>query len=85
MSTGTGFPCCLARCELAREGFTTGASKRNFAGYGDKVTLGPAIDEAGKALLTDPQTSGGLLVSCAPEAVDEVCASSLRTGSATPR
>jgi selenide, water dikinase len=58
--------------QLAREGFTTGASKRNFAGYGDKVTLGPAIDEAGKALLTDPQTSGGLLVSCAPETVDEV-------------
>jgi selenide,water dikinase len=60
--------------ELAREGFTTGASKRNFAGYGDKVTLGPGIDEAGKALLTDPQTSGGLLVSCAPDAVDEVLA-----------
>jgi len=60
--------------ELAREGFTTGASKRNFTGYGDKVTLGPAIDEARKALLTDPQTSGGLLVSCAPDAVDEVLA-----------
>lgn len=60
--------------ELAREGFTTGASKRNFAGYGDKVTLGPGIDEAGKALLTDPQTSGGLLVSCAPDAVEEVLA-----------
>ena len=27
-----------------------------------------------KALLTDPQTSGGLLVACAPEAVDEVLA-----------
>ena len=60
--------------ELAREGFTTGASKRNFAGYGEKVALGPAIDEAGKALLTDPQTSGGLLVSCAPDSVDEVMA-----------
>ena len=58
--------------ELAREGFTTGASKRNFAGYGDKVSLSPSIDEAGKALLTDPQTSGGLLVSCRPDTVDEV-------------
>jgi selenide,water dikinase len=58
--------------ELAREGFTTGASKRNFAGYGDKVAFPPSIDDAGKALLTDPQTSGGLLVSCAPEAVPEV-------------
>ena len=65
-------PALPGAIELAREGFTTGASKRNFTGYGDKVTLGPAIDEAGKALLTDPQTSGGLLVSCAPEAVDEV-------------
>jgi selenide,water dikinase len=60
--------------ELAREGFTTGASKRNFAGYGDRISLSPSIDEAGKALLTDPQTSGGLLVSCAPESVDEVLA-----------
>jgi selenide, water dikinase len=57
---------------LAREGFTTGASKRNFAGYGDKIKLSPGIDEAGKALLTDPQTSGGLLVSCRPNTVDEV-------------
>ncbi len=32
----------------------------------------PSIDDAGKALLTDPQTSGGLLVACAPEAVEEV-------------
>ena len=60
--------------ELAREGFTTGASKRNFAGYGDRISLSPSIDEAGKALLTDPQTSGGLLVSCAPDSVDEVLA-----------
>ena len=58
--------------DLAREGFTTGASKRNFAGYGDRVALSPSIDEAGKALLTDPQTSGGLLVSCTPDSVDEV-------------
>ena len=60
--------------ELAREGFTTGASGRNFAGYGSKVTLGDSIDEAGKALLTDPQTSGGLLVSCSADVVDEVLA-----------
>ncbi len=58
--------------ELAREGFSTGASGRNFAGYGARVCLDASIDEAGKALLTDPQTSGGLLVACAPEAVDEV-------------
>jgi len=58
--------------DLAREGFTTGASKRNFAGYGDKVSLAASIDEAGKALLTDPQTSGGLLVACRPDTVAHV-------------
>ena len=58
--------------DLAREGFTTGASKRNFTSYGDKASLGASIDDAGKALLTDPQTSGGLLVSCTPDAVPEV-------------
>ncbi len=58
--------------ELAREGCFTGASGRNFAGYGAKVTLGAGIDDAGQALLTDPQTSGGLLVACAPDTVDEV-------------
>jgi selenide,water dikinase len=60
--------------DLARSGFLTGASGRNFAGYGDKVVLAPAIDDAAKALLTDPQTSGGLLVSCTPDSVAEVLA-----------
>ena len=58
--------------ELAREGLFTGASGRNWAGYGHDVTLGPAIGDAEHALLTDPQTSGGLLVSCSPDAVAAV-------------
>ncbi len=58
--------------ELAREGFITGASSRNWAGYGTDVDLGAGIGEAEQALLTDPQTSGGLLVACAPEAVADV-------------
>ncbi|MDX2220136.1 MAG: selenide, water dikinase SelD [Burkholderiales bacterium] len=53
--------------ELAAEGMVTGASARNWAGYGDSVTLAPGLGEAQRALLTDPQTSGGLLVACAPE------------------
>ena len=36
--------------------------------------LPAALPPAARALLTDPQTSGGLLVSCAPESVDEVLA-----------
>ena len=60
--------------DLAGAGLVTGASARNWAGYGDDVELAPAIDDAQKALLTDPQTSGGLLVACAPEAVADVLA-----------
>ena len=57
--------------DLAEAGFVTGASARNWDGFGAQVRLaGPsAVDQA---LLTDPQTSGGLLVSCAPEALGAV-------------
>ena len=57
---------------LAEQGFVTGASARNWESYGKDVVLHEAITSAQKALLTDPQTSGGLLVSCAPEAVADV-------------
>jgi selenide,water dikinase len=58
--------------EFAREGILTGASGRNWAGYGARVKLGAALGEAERAVLTDPQTSGGLLVACAPESCDEI-------------
>ena len=58
--------------ELAAGGFVTGASRRNFDAYRDEVSLGPQIGERERALLTDPQTSGGLLVACAPEATERV-------------
>ncbi|MDR2016610.1 MAG: selenide, water dikinase SelD [Burkholderiales bacterium] len=57
---------------FAREGIVTGASGRNWASYGRSVQLASGITPWQQALLTDPQTSGGLLVSCAPEAGDEV-------------
>ncbi|MFN7277136.1 MAG: selenide, water dikinase SelD, partial [Betaproteobacteria bacterium] len=56
---------------LAAEGFITGASRRNWAGYGDLVDEA-GMDETTRWLLCDPQTSGGLLVSCAPDAVQAV-------------
>ncbi len=63
----------LPRVEtMAAEGFITGASARNWASYGKEVALAAAITPAQKALLTDPQTSGGLLVACSPEAAEEV-------------
>jgi selenide, water dikinase len=65
---------------MVAEGFVTGASGRNWASYGRDVELGPNITPADKALLTDPQTSGGLLVSCAREAVPEVLSIFRRDG-----
>jgi selenide,water dikinase len=60
--------------DLVQSGHVTGASGRNWAGYGSDVALPQNFPEEERALLTDPQTSGGLLVSCAPEALDEVLA-----------
>ena len=52
---------------FARQGFVTGASKRNWASYGESVILPADLEEWQRHLLTDPQTSGGLLVACDPE------------------
>ncbi|WP_353156606.1 selenide, water dikinase SelD [Herminiimonas fonticola] len=60
--------------QLAEQGCITGASGRNWQGYGHEVTLAPSINPVQQALLTDPQTAGGLLVSCAPDAVEQVLA-----------
>jgi selenide,water dikinase len=60
--------------ELASQGMVTGASGRNWAGYGHEVALPASFDPVDQALLSDPQTSGGLLVACAPEAVAQVLA-----------
>jgi len=57
---------------MAADGFVTGASGRNWAGYGKDVTLDALLPKVAQDLLSDPQTSGGLLVSCAPDSVDEV-------------
>lgn len=57
----------LAQAEkLAQEGHVTGASHRNWASYGESVVLPEGIPDWRRHLLTDPQTSGGLLVACAP-------------------
>jgi selenide,water dikinase len=66
--------------ELATQGFITGASARNWSGYGAEVVLQSTFAAEDKALLSDPQTSGGLLVSCSPSSVDEVLAAFRRHG-----
>jgi len=58
--------------ELARAGYLTGASERNWASYGDEVRLAPQLSDTEQALLCDPQTSGGLLVACHPDALGSV-------------
>ena len=59
---------------LAEQGCITGASGRNWEAYGHDVVLDQTITPVQRALLTDPQTSGGLLVACDPASVDEVLA-----------
>jgi len=69
-----GVPLIEGAEALAREGFITGASGRNWAGYGADVRLDAALPSVARDLATDPQTSGGLLVSCRPDTVDAVLA-----------
>ncbi|MFZ1882165.1 MAG: selenide, water dikinase SelD [Rhodoplanes sp.] len=57
---------------LAQQGIVTGASGRNWASYGDGVELPAGFSNWRRDLLTDPQTSGGLLVSCAAERADAI-------------
>jgi selenide,water dikinase len=66
--------------QLAENGYVTGASGRNWAGYGHDVVLADSVTPVQQMLLTDPQTSGGLLVSCDAGAVDEVLALFRREG-----
>jgi selenide,water dikinase len=66
--------------ELATQGHITGASNRNWAGYGEQVALPASFAKEDQVLLTDPQTSGGLLVTCNATAVHEVMAIFRRHG-----
>ncbi len=65
-------PLLPAAVELAKQGHAPGAAGRNWASFGHEVALPPAMPEWQKNLLCDPQTSGGLLVACAPEDVESV-------------
>jgi selenide,water dikinase len=56
--------------ELAQQGFVTGASGRNWESYGASVALAADCPLWRRQIMTDPQTSGGLLVACAPDRAD---------------
>ncbi len=57
---------------LAELGYATGASGRNWSSYKQDVLLPEDMPTWQKNLLTDPQTSGGLLVTCLPQKADAV-------------
>jgi len=67
-------PVIAEALEWVQRGVATGASERNWQSYGREVELGPDFPEWKRKLLCDPQTSGGLLVACSPEAADGVIA-----------
>ena len=55
--------------EYIAEGCVPGGTTRNFDSYGDKVG---ALTDYQKAVLCDPQTSGGLLVAVKPESERQI-------------
>ena len=71
----TAAPPLLAGVEaLARAGIRTGASTRNWASYGEAVDAPADLEDWRRDLLTDPQTSGGLLIAVAPDRAEAVLA-----------
>ena len=65
---------------LAQQGYGPGAIDRNLAGYGHEVDFAGHMAMWQRRLLADAQTSGGLLASVAPDAVDEVMAAFNKAG-----
>jgi selenide,water dikinase len=57
---------------LARQEVVTGASRRNWLSYGERVTGTDAMPAWQRDVLTDPQTSGGLLLTCDESVADAV-------------
>lgn len=58
--------------QMAEAGISTGGAKRNWSSYGHEASLPPDMLEWQRAVLCDPQTSGGLLIACSGNAVDSV-------------
>ncbi len=65
-------PVLSAALPLAQQGCGPGATERNLASYRHEVDFDARLQEWQRRLLADVQTSGGLLVSVAAAAADEV-------------
>jgi selenide,water dikinase len=70
---------------LANQGMVTGASKRNWSSYENAVVLPPSLRDWQRDLLTDPQTSGGLLVACSADDANRILAQIVSAGYASAR
>ncbi len=71
--------------EWAKQGTRTGATERNWKSYGHEVALAAGAPEWTRTIVTDPQTSGGLLVACAPQVEQAVLGEFARRGFAGAR
>jgi len=78
-------PVMAEALEWVKQGVATGASDRNWKGYGAEVELPAGAPEWMRKLISDPQTSGGLLVACAPQAEKAVLAEFAKRGFAEAR
>ena len=67
-----GVPVFERARDLANRGVVTGASGRNWQSIKALVETPAGWGQIQRDLLTDPQTSGGLLVSCTEDSVDDV-------------
>jgi len=76
----TDLPLLSEAAELAKAGLVTGASARNWASYGPDVDLPTGYAQWRRDLLTDPQTSGGLLLACAPQRAAAIAAMVQKSG-----
>ena len=78
-------PVIAEALDSVKQGVATGASDRNWKGYGADVQLPAGAPDWMRKLLSDPQTSGGLLVACAPQAEQAVLAEFSKRGFAEAR
>ena len=78
-------PLFAQAAQLAKAGHVTGASTRNWASYGEEIRLSDNIPDWQRNLLVDPQTSGGLLISCAAERAEALLDTIRRAGYSAAR
>jgi selenide, water dikinase len=78
-------PLLAEAATLAQQGLVTGASGRNWMSYGEAVVLPSGFPDWRRQLLTDPQTSGGLLIGCSPDHANDILQRILASGCTNAR